>query len=114
MRRRTLIVGGGTAGAIAAVAGLWRFTGLFRSHAPTPYDDLLDQLDDRDQAIVLGKQVPDMPDARTLAGELRARLGNGGLGKAAMADVAAGRMTEVDGWIVPRSVAQLAALAARA
>jgi hypothetical protein len=113
MRRRTLIVGGGTAGAIAAVAGLWRFTGLFRSHAPTPYDDLLGALDDRDQAVMLGKRVRDMPDAETLAGELRARLGDGGLGKAAMGDVAAGRMTEVDGWVLPRSVAQLSALAAR-
>jgi hypothetical protein len=30
-----------------------------------------------------------------------------------MGDVAAGRMTEVDGWVLPRSVAQLSALAAR-
>jgi hypothetical protein len=114
MKRRTLIVGGGVAVAIAATASLWRFTSLFRSYAPTPYDDLLGELDNRDQAIVLGKRVLDMPDAQVLAEELRTRLGDGGLNMAAMGDVAANRLTEVDGWILPRSVAQLSALAAKA
>jgi hypothetical protein len=114
MRRRTLIVGGGTAGAIAAVAGLWRFTGLFRRYAPTPYDDLLAQLDDRDRAALLGKHAVGMADARMTAQELRTRIGNGSLAKAASDDVQAGRMSEVDGWVLPRSVAQMAALAAHA
>jgi hypothetical protein len=55
-----------------------------------------------------------MPDAQVLAEELRTRLGDGGLNMAAMGDVAANRLTEVDGWILPRSVAQLSALAAKA
>jgi hypothetical protein len=36
-----------------------------------------------------------------------------GLTAAAKADAASGRLTEVDGWIVPESVALLSALAAK-
>ncbi|MBN9589300.1 MAG: hypothetical protein BGN85_10025 [Alphaproteobacteria bacterium 64-11] len=113
MKRRTLIAGAGFAAGAAAVAGLWRYTGLLRHYAPSPYDDLLEQLNDRDQAALLGRQVVGAPDARMMAQELRTRIGKGGLGAAAMADITADRMTEVDGWILPQSVGQLAVLAAK-
>jgi hypothetical protein len=114
MRRRAVIAGTGAAAAGLAAVGLWRFTGLFRRYAPTPYDDLVAQLDDRDRAALLGKHAVGMADARMTAQELRTRIGNGSLAKAASDDVQAGRMSEVDGWVLPRSVAQMAALAAHA
>jgi hypothetical protein len=111
MKRRGVIAGGVAAAVVAA--GVWRL-GLLRQYPPTPYDDLLEQLTERDQAIVLGKRVADAPDARTLADELRGHIEPEGLGAAVRGDIAAGRMSEVAGWIVPRSVAQMAALAAKA
>jgi hypothetical protein len=99
----------------ATVAGLYRFTDLFVKHyPPTPYDDVLAELVDRDQAARLGAIVHDAPDPRTLATRLRAILKPNGVKAAAMADIAAGRMVEVDGWVLPESVALLSALAAKA
>lgn len=111
MKRRTMIAGGAVAG--LAAAGAWRL-GLLGGYAPTPYDDLLDQLDARDDAILLGQKATDMPEARALADELRSHIGEAGLAAAVSGDIIAGRMTEVAGWILPQTVAQMAALAAKA
>jgi hypothetical protein len=113
MKRRNFIAGVAAAGA-AVVAGLHRFTDLFVKHyPPTPYDDLLSRLVDREQAVKLGASVSGKPDPKSLAAQLRASLKSDGLAAAAEADVAADRMTEVDGWLLPQSVALLAALASR-
>jgi len=112
MKRRDAIAGV-VAAAAAATAGLYRFTNLFVKHyAPTPYDDVLAQLVDREQAARLGAGIPGTLNPATLAARLRSGL-KPGLAAAAEADVAAGRMTEVDGWVLPESVALLAALASR-
>src|SRR4051812_5941261 len=57
MRRRTFL--GGTVAAIVVVTGgLYRFTNLFVKHyPPTPYDDVLALLPDREHAAVLGRNV---------------------------------------------------------
>ena len=113
MKRRNFIAGMVAAGA-AVAAGLYRFTDLFVKHyAPTPYDDVLAQLVDRQQAVKLGAAVPGKLDAKSLAAQLRDRLKSGGLTAAAESDVAAGRLLEADGWLLPESVALLSALAAR-
>ena len=113
MRRRSVIAGMAAAGA-AVAAGLYRFTDLFVKHyPPTPYDDLLVQLEDRQQASKLGANLAQAPDAPALAAELRAGLKPGALRAAAEADVAAGRLMEADGWVVPRVIALLSALAAK-
>lgn len=112
MKRRTLLAGG--VAVAAGGAALGHFTGLFGGYAPTPYDDLLGPLKARPAAILLGRQMADTADAATLADALRGRGAQNGLQAAAQADIAAGRMAEVAGWIVPRSVAQMAALAAKA
>lgn len=53
--RRTMVVGGGVAAALGAAALGLTLPRLFgRRYAPTPYDDLLAQLVDRDAA---GKSV---------------------------------------------------------
>jgi hypothetical protein len=101
------------AGATVA-AGLYRFTDLFVKHyPPTPYDDVLAALADREQAARFGTSVPGPMNAKTLADKLRSILKSGGLTAAAKADVAAERIIEVDGWVVPESIALLSALAAK-
>ena len=113
MKRRTLIAGVAAAGT-AVAAGLYRFTDLFVKHyPPTPYDDLLVQLIDRQQASRLGAKLAGAPDAAHLAAQLRVSLKPGNLGAAAEADVAAGRVMEVDGWVLPKTVALLSALASK-
>jgi hypothetical protein len=113
MKRRTLISGVAAAGAVLA-AGLYRFTDLFVKHyPPTPYDDLLEQLTDRERAAKLGAKAGAF-DVPARAAQLRARLRGHGLAVAANADIAASRMVELDGWVLPQTVAWLSALAAKA
>ncbi|MBA2588424.1 MAG: hypothetical protein H0U98_07335 [Alphaproteobacteria bacterium] len=113
MKRRTVIAGVAAAGT-AVAAGLYRFTDLFvKRYPPTPYDDLLVQLVDRRQAARLGTHVAGAPDAAHLAAQLRAALKPGSLGVTAEAEVAAGRTMEVDGWVLPQTIAQLSALASK-
>jgi hypothetical protein len=117
--RRTLITSVAAAGA-AVAAGLYRFTDLFVKHyVPTPYDDVLAALLDREHAAKLGALVTGTPAPTALAARLRAilkpdGLNPNGLTAAAEADAAAGRIIAVDGWLLPESVALLSALAARA
>jgi hypothetical protein len=114
MKRRTLI-GGAAAASAAVAAGIYRFTDLFVKHyPPTPYDDLLGQLTDRGQAAKLGAKADNLPDAQALASQARAALHGQTLAAAANADITAGRMTEVNGWVLPQTVAWLSALAAKA
>jgi hypothetical protein len=113
MKRRSLIAGVAAAGAVLA-AGVYRFTDLFVKHyPPTPYDDLLGQLTDRGQAAKLGAMVANLPDAPALASQARAALQGQTLAATANADIAAGRMMEVDGWVLPQTVVWLSALAAK-
>ena len=114
MKRRSLIAGVAAASA-AVAAGLYRFTDLFVKHyAPTPYDDVLAALTDREQAAKLGAFVAEAPPPQALAEKLRGTVKSNGLAATAKADAAAGRVMEVDGWLVPESVALLSALAAKA
>jgi ABC-type glycerol-3-phosphate transport system substrate-binding protein len=111
--RRNVVAGIVAAGA-TVTAGLYRFTDLFVKHyAPTPYDDLLVRLVDREQAAKLGAKITGTQNASALAAQLRASLTANNLAAVAQADVAAGRMTEVDGWVLPQTVALLAALASK-
>jgi hypothetical protein len=111
MKRRT-VVAGVAAGSAAIAAGLYRFTDLFVKHyPPTPYDDVLSRLSDREPAARLGRAVRGAPDAPALAARLRALPAD--TAAAAQADIAANRLAEVGGWLVPESVMLLAALAAK-
>lgn len=113
MKRRTVIGGLGVLGAGVA-AGLYRFTDLLVKHyPPTPYDDVLTQLVDRENAAALGRHVVGNFDLPREAAALRARLSNTSLEAVAAHDAATGQMMEVDGWVVPQIVARMSALAAR-
>jgi hypothetical protein len=112
MRRRNVLAGVVAAMAVAAGGAAWRFH-LFGPHyPPTPYDDLLNQITDREPARVFGEAaLKTMPnkDAANLARVLR---GQGTLTALAESEPAKDRVTEVSGWVVPESVASYAALAA--
>lgn len=111
MKRRTFVTGLVAVGA-AVTAGLYRFTDLFVKHyPPTPYDDVLSRLSDRDPAARFGAAVRGAPEAPALAAQLRTLPADATA--AAQADIAANRMAEVDGWLVPQSVMLMAALAAK-
>jgi hypothetical protein len=113
MKRRSLIGGVAAAGAVLA-AGLYRFTDLFVKHyPPTPYDDLLGQLIDREQAARLGAKVSGGFDVQSQATRLRAALQGQNLAAVTNADIAAGRMVEVEGWVLPQTIVGLSVLAAK-
>ena len=110
--RRGVIAGVLGIGA-AVAAGLYRFTDLFVKHyPPTPYDDVLAQVVDREHAAQLGRKVAGF-DVESGATALRKQLAGTTLEAAALSDLAANRMTEIDGWLVPQVVARISALAAK-
>jgi len=111
-RRRIVIAGGG----LAAVAGAGVLL-LHRRHAPSPYDDLLDKLDDRDADAQIGEAVLaniDEFDAKAVADDLRGRLERHSLAETTAQDAGDGRLIEAAGWVLPETLALLCALAAKA
>ena len=115
--RRPLLAGALAALGFAVAAGVAYETGLFGpSHPKTSYDDLLALLPDRAQAQTIGKVVlaeNTAFDAKAVAAGLRARLGGKTLADVVAAEVAADKTIEVDGWLLPETLAQLCALAAK-
>jgi hypothetical protein len=112
MKRRHVIAGAAAVGGATAL-GLYRFTDLFVKHyPPTPYDDLLSQLTDREEATKLGAKVADSPKLKNQVARLRAKLGSKSLTDAVDGDITSGRLVEVQGWLLPETLVWLAALAA--
>ena len=114
-RRNALMAGGSAAllfGAAYEGRRLWR-----KHYSPSPYDDLLVALEDRDADAQLGEAVLgeiDDFDPKAAAERLRAMLKHQTLTQAAAQDVAEGRMIEARGWVLPQTLALLCALAAKA
>ena len=110
--RRNVLIG---VGGVAVVGGAVIATRL--GHKSTPYDDLLALLADRDADAKLGAAVlADKGDIDTaaVAADLRERLKHGSLADLAAKEAAAGQILEGKGWVLPETVALLAALAAKA
>ena len=100
---------GAAAALLLGVAGV-EYRHIFgRWYAPTPYDDLLHQIVDREAAARLGKSLA-RADVPALAGKLRQP--GFSLSRRARGDASAGRVVEAGGWIVPETVALYASLAA--
>jgi len=111
-----MVAGGGIAAALFATAlGLTLPRWLGHSYAPTPYDDLLGRLVDREAAARVGQavreSVPSLDDKK-IARELRQRFEERDLTDVMDSDTAEGRISEVGGWVMPESLAELCALAA--
>lgn len=102
----------GTAGIVALRIPSW----VQPRYAPTPFDDLLSKLPDRESAIHIGSatQVPKRYDTRAVAFRLRARLNSKSLSDALASDLRQDRMADVRGWLLPETLATLCTLAARA
>ncbi|HEY5046678.1 MAG TPA: hypothetical protein VII49_01490 [Rhizomicrobium sp.] len=117
--RRAFLAGG------LALLGLGVAGGLFHEwpiifglhYPPTPYDDLLSRLPDRESAIRLGAAVLSAErsfDAHDTAVQLRARLKSEPLAEVLEAELRSGFLVEVHGWVLPNSLVKLCALAAKA
>jgi len=114
-RRNVLI---GTGGAVVLAGAAFEASRLLgKRHAPSPFDDLLARLDDRDAAAAIGEGVlaetADF-DAGAAAARVRARLQHVSLAEATAEDAAAGRLAEAHGWVLPETLGLLCALAAKA
>ena len=119
--RRAVTIGGGIAAALGIAAlGLSVPRWLGKHYAKSPYDDLFALLVDREAAVKIGKpaavHLGDDPryTARTLAAELRKRFKGHTLAQVTAADIADGRITEAEGWVMPTTVLMLCVLAASA
>ena len=115
MKRRAILggLGGGLAVALAAGGAAWKFHLFGKHYPPTPYDDLLNQIEDREPAIVFGGAArKSLPPAAQLAVQLR-KDGRSLRDRARM-EPGENQIAEVAGWVVPQSVALYAALAAQA
>jgi hypothetical protein len=89
---------------------------LFRPRfAPTAFDDLLGRLPDRSSANRFGAAFLTHKkdfDPKSVAQKLRARLSTRSLSGALDEDIDRNRIVEVNGWVVPDTLAALCALAA--
>ena len=117
--RRTVLAGGLIAFGLGAIAlAVVEAPRLFRSrYKPSPFDDLLSQLPDRDNAAILGKAVLAQEtsfDAQAAAMQLRTRLKDTSLTDAMKDELHRHDVVEVHGWILPRSLVLLSAMAAKA
>ena len=113
MNRRS-VIGGLAALAVAAIGGAaWKFHIFGKHYPPTPYDDLLNQIVEREPAATLGREarraIPDF-NLQNLAADLR-RPGRELMRRAPL-DAGENRLMEANGWVLPQSVGLYAALAA--
>jgi hypothetical protein len=86
-----------------------------RRYPRTKFDDLLDQLTDRESAAKLGHAaVAETPnfDVKTAARALRTGSGRGSVARAMDADIAQGRLVTVQRWVLPESLVLVASIAA--
>ena len=113
LSRRNVLIGAGGAAVLAGVV----VVGTRALHKPTPYDDLLALLEDREADARLGDAVlaeKGEIDAAAVAASLREKLKHGSLADIAAKEAVGGRVLEGKGWVLPETVAMLCALAAKA
>jgi len=114
-RRRIVLGAGGVA--VVAAAGLGGRYLLHKRYAPSPYDDLLSRLDNRDADAQIGEAVlaniEDF-DAKSVSANVRARLQHGSLSQIVSSDAVQGHLVEAKGWVIPETLGLLCALAAKA
>lgn len=114
---------------IAVVLGLGVGGGLVyeiprlfaRRYPRTKFDDLLDQVPDREGAAKLGHTAMAqierhtdifVPWAERAARDLRNGPGKGSIARAVEADIVEGRLVELEGWVLPISLVLVSIIAA--
>jgi hypothetical protein len=118
MSRRALL-GGGVAivGLGVAAVLVMKAPAFFGPHyPPSPLDDLLSRLPDREGARRLGSAVLAQQksfDTRTAVRQLRARFRSSSLSDAMTSDLRQDRLIEVHGWVLPEALTTLCAIAAK-
>jgi hypothetical protein len=117
--RRPLLKGltGAAALAIAGVAVVEAPKLFAPHHPPSPYDDLLAQLPDRDSAARIGAAYlagQRKFDAAGTAGDLRRQLASHSFAAVLENDLGDAHMAEAHGWVLPETLLALCALAAKA
>jgi hypothetical protein len=117
MNRRNVVAFVGSGIAVAAGALGYEAWRVFSKHyPPTPYDDLLDLLSDREAAKRVGaaflSEHPDFTPADT-ARALRRRISHRSLGGVLEDEIRASELTEAGHWLFPQTLAGLCALAAK-
>jgi hypothetical protein len=114
-RRQTLWLGGS---AVVLVAGSVGGRLLLRKrYAPTPYDDLIALVDDRDAAAQIGETVlAEVEDFEPVAkaADLRTRIAGRPLAAVLTEDAGEDRLVEGGGWVLPETLGLICALAAKA
>jgi hypothetical protein len=117
--RRPLLKGltGAAALAIAGVAVVEAPKLTASHHPPSPYDDLITQLPDRDSAVRIGAAYLSghrMFDATGAATNLRRQLASHSFAAVLENDLGDAHMAEAHGWVLPDTLLALCALAAKA
>lgn len=115
-RRPLLAVLGAVVGLGAAGGAAYEVSRLLGPRAPGALDDLLAGLGNREDAVMIGKAVLAGGNAVPSheAGSLRRRLGEKPLSEILVDDAVQGRVVETQGWVLPETLTQLCALAAKA
>jgi hypothetical protein len=114
-RRNAMLAGGGAAALV--VLGVGGRLLLHKRHAPSPYDDLLALLDDRDADAQIGEMVlgeVEEFEAADMANDMRARIAKRPLTAVIAEDATQNRLVEAGGWVLPETLGMLCALAAKA
>ena len=113
-RRSALMAGGGVVGWLAAGVGVRLL--LRKRYAPSPYDDLLVLLENRDAAAQIGETVLaniDGFESPATAAQLRKHIAGRPLAAVTAEDAAQGRVVEAGGWVLPETLGLICALAAK-
>lgn len=114
--RRSVLLATAGAGVLAAAALGYEAVRLIARHPPSPYDDLLSLLPDRDAAAQVGlAYLSEQPhfDSTTAAHLLRKEIGSRPLTAVLQTDIVQDRLTEVGHWLMPQTLAGLCAIAAK-
>ena len=113
---RRWMIGGGAGTAAAIVGGVFAPRWFGKHYPPTPYDDLLALLEDREAAKLVGraflKSHPNFTAVKA-ASALRQHIGKRSLPAVLQDEIAHGQLTEAGHWALPQTLVGLSALAAK-
>ncbi len=113
-RRAVTLAGLGVAAAAAIGGIVLEAPRLLRRRARGQYADLVNRLNDPDQAAVVGRALQSHAvPAKEDLDALRAALAKKPFTDVIAADAAEGNLLEADGWILPATLAALCILAAQ-